>query len=951
MPALPYTQTFQKSVIRNGRQYILSVTVRVLSQDVPRLLSYIDWTAVLQAPNGSTYHYSSGNNLKVWLNQSDTMGRGSTAIGSVDLRTSSLADLGFWKGPSGNGYPVTHFGIGTEHPGDLYFTVHAKYWNDNSTTFPSSQPIELEGTFTCPTIPVPSTIASLSGITLDYDSGSTFTIKMSDPTNTSRNYHHRLTINYGSGSSWSYANTFDYALTTITIPQNTTRSIASALGSTKKSGAITLSIQTYNASDVAIGFPITRSVTATMNSTFAPELTVTSQLTESASTYGQSFAISGLSKVKLTFNLSGAAKSGATISKIYVDGTEVSIGSSASPSWTSPVIASSSGSTGYTCRIVDSRGFEASGQKGIYPIYVHRVPSISGAAIYRTNSAGTKDQAGTYAVIAAVCASSSLPNGNAWTAEVTLNGQTSTVTFTDGKTEPLGEDQLSPTQTYVATLKVTDHYGKSTSVQLTIRTAAVTIDANHWDNGNEGVAFGKYAETASIVDSNWAMKFPYRYGDSIPDNSDLNNYVAAGVYRNTASSNTIANVPTDAAGHAFRLWVMPSITNAKTAAGATSALYFYQILMPYNTNDVYTRTMTTSSTGTITFGSWRLPSARQATTAKNLNGETGSLVGTVIDLAATDTAKPAGWRRMFSTASTAGNFLIQAYYSSYSNVTMIVSMSYEVPIITVLSCAHRTSTRYVKMVRCVKSGSTYYFDVYFNGGTGRFVTIVQPLDGAAYTSMALATTTDDTPDTAALVNCVDGAVSFGHDAFIQSAKQLVRINAAGSENTSFPNLYWGVEVNENKWALWPGYDGAEFSGLPSHRWHTVYSVNGVSTTSDRELKRDILDMDPEVAESFIENLRPVTYKLRNITEDDNHDRTHWGLVSQDVEETLADMNLTSEDFGGLCYDDLILEGSEDTVRRYSLRYAEFIAPMIKVIQAQQQKIEELSARVLALESE
>ena len=82
-------------------------------------------------------------------------------------------------------------------------------------------------------------------------------------------------------------------------------------------------------------------------------------------------------------------------------------------------------------------------------------------------------------------------------------------------------------------------------------------------------------------------------------------------------------------------------------------------------------------------------------------------------------------------------------------------------------------------------------------------------------------------------------------------------------------------------------------------------------------------------------LRPVSYKLK----DGESGRTHYGLIAQEVEETMSKLGISDMDFAGFCKD--TIEG-KDT---YGLRYEEFIPALIKVVQMQQKEIEELKKKV------
>lgn len=123
-------------------------------------------------------------------------------------------------------------------------------------------------------------------------------------------------------------------------------------------------------------------------------------------------------------------------------------------------------------------------------------------------------------------------------------------------------------------------------------------------------------------------------------------------------------------------------------------------------------------------------------------------------------------------------------------------------------------------------------------------------------------------------------------------------------------------------------------------------------SSDRRAKSGISAIGSEAVD-FIKALRPVQFSLKSGTEkpletDENGDvtkvetisgvRTHWGLIAQEVREAMDSAGI--EDAAVWC-----LEDKNDPDSRQSLRYGELIAPMIKVIQQQQERIEALERRL------
>ena len=213
--------------------------------------------------------------------------------------------------------------------------------------------------------------------------------------------------------------------------------------------------------------------------------------------------------------------------------------------------------------------------------------------------------------------------------------------------------------------------------------------------------------------------------------------------------------------------------------------------------------------------------------------------------------------------------------------------------------------------------------------------------------------------------------------------------------TQYPQLYgngvlqfggnnmneYGVVIQSNRIddqnslrpAVNAGTAGHMYLGSANQKWRAVFAQNGTIQTSDRNAKHDISGLDPEKITAFIMGLKPSSY----VFNDADSGRTHWGLISQDIEELFPQLGMTSMDFAGFIkspktedyYEDVSETvtdeetGEEKTVTRkelktrtiegeyiYSLRYDEFIAPLICMVQKQQKQIENLERRLSALEN-
>ena len=185
------------------------------------------------------------------------------------------------------------------------------------------------------------------------------------------------------------------------------------------------------------------------------------------------------------------------------------------------------------------------------------------------------------------------------------------------------------------------------------------------------------------------------------------------------------------------------------------------------------------------------------------------------------------------------------------------------------------------------------------------------------------------------------------------------ITLSGSYSTiGYGNSYvmnsqfrFGNNVVECQGQFRPMYSMTYTCGSPNYLWSAFYAVNGVIQTSDRARKNSIAALDGELCEAFIMALKPSSYKMNEGTSG----RTHFGLIAQDVEEAMVAVGLTGADFAGLIYDDGSGEPPGPGVQHtggpfYGLRYDEFLAPVIKVVQRQGERIKTLEAKLEALEA-
>lgn len=175
----------------------------------------------------------------------------------------------------------------------------------------------------------------------------------------------------------------------------------------------------------------------------------------------------------------------------------------------------------------------------------------------------------------------------------------------------------------------------------------------------------------------------------------------------------------------------------------------------------------------------------------------------------------------------------------------------------------------------------------------------------------------------------------------------------------------GIVISDvtNDVACRPATDSRTSLGIASKRWTNIYAATSAISTSDRNKKTNINALDDELTKRFIRGLIPYSYKMV----DGTSDRTHTGLIAQDIEELLNQLDIDTKDFAGFIksprtkeIEEQVLDeegkpvldenGNEKTKVRvetieceydYALRYEEFISPLIKFVQLQDKEISEM----------
>ncbi|MGL5512436.1 MAG: phage tail spike protein [Sporomusa sp.] len=161
-------------------------------------------------------------------------------------------------------------------------------------------------------------------------------------------------------------------------------------------------------------------------------------------------------------------------------------------------------------------------------------------------------------------------------------------------------------------------------------------------------------------------------------------------------------------------------------------------------------------------------------------------------------------------------------------------------------------------------------------------------------------------------------------------------------NTSWANSYLGnVYLDLYATYLWMG----TFSGTvdsPGTKSVNIYAYAdsrmgcvSLNQTSDRKLKKDIETIPDDSAKDFITGLNPVSYRFK-----EGDSGIHYGFVAQEVQEII------DKEYA------VVTEEKEEkgVTMPMSIAYTELIAPMVRLLQQHEERIEELERRLKEYES-
>ena len=502
------------------------------SQDIEKATSTIEWT--LKGAGGTGNYYTIVRERYVTVN-------GTTKSESTSMLNVATGTVVFSGTTTIQHNTTTGAGSFSASAGIAFYY----YGSYNSTG---------SGTWSLPTIARATKIDLPASATM----GSNISMTLTPAVST---YKHKLVYEFGSlknqvdGFKYSSGTVIGTDYTTagsITLVFAPPTTLGWEIPNTT-SGTCTVYCSTYTSSGTLIG---TTSDTITLN---VPDYTPNISLITLTGVNTLSDAyIMGKSSVNIKTTANSSYGGSITTISSTIDGVTYN-----GANFTTGVMAVG-GQRTFTITVYDSRGKSASKASPSINVYAYAIPNISTFNIKRDTSDPTKAIAtlkgGVY----------SLGGKNSKKFTVKLNGVTNTLTSTSESIDTTTTFTNVPTDnTLIATATITDSY-TSVSQEAVLPTVAVTMD--FLANG-KGVAFGKVAETSSLLEVEWDARVNKTL--NVKGNTTLDGTLT--VKQGTTMSGSLSVTGNASLNSALIVGGNVSITGSLTVGGKTLLNYIYPV--------------------------------------------------------------------------------------------------------------------------------------------------------------------------------------------------------------------------------------------------------------------------------------------------------------------------------------------------------------------------------------
>lgn len=177
---------------------------------------------------------------------------------------------------------------------------------------------------------------------------------------------------------------------------------------------------------------------------------------------------------------------------------------------------------------------------------------------------------------------------------------------------------------------------------------------------------------------------------------------------------------------------------------------------------------------------------------------------------------------------------------------------------------------------------------------------------------------DIPPAESSYIGFYDGQL--GADRTTNLTKRAVITNTVGNNNQLYFRVYdeqgqnyIGLSLSRDANCLRPLYNNQMSLGHASYKWSNIYCNTDVISTSDRNQKEEIEDIDERLFKAWSK----VNYKVFKFKDGK---RKHFGLIAQEVDQAFQSEGLNARDYGLFCEDK-----DEDGNTYLGLRYSECLA--------------------------
>lgn len=180
----------------------------------------------------------------------------------------------------------------------------------------------------------------------------------------------------------------------------------------------------------------------------------------------------------------------------------------------------------------------------------------------------------------------------------------------------------------------------------------------------------------------------------------------------------------------------------------------------------------------------------------------------------------------------------------------------------------------------------------------------------------------------------DASTSVNYTLLTNTINNPCTMATINSDMHLYANKQSGVQNGQGRMYLYanevlPGNGAGNTNMGNGTQYFDIMYANNFNTTSDVNLKKDIVPLELDHSLKLISNINTVSYKYKN----NKDDKKHFGVIAQEVKEIIGDEKLALHN---------------DDNETQSVAYMELIAPLIKTVQHLLKKVESLENEIKIL---